>query len=254
MGQKIKVQTCFQDKTFSDEDLKIVEWKLIKVKRNFILSKEIEKNKCSRIYTEQIPHFYEKNKRKPNDVNVIRKNKKILLQYCYSSDTKKIETNVVLDETVNEYEYESSNIVETKSNKLKQKEDELSLSFLSDTESKTFAKFAYREKKIEFNFTLKRKSFESQVGFGYMATANIRPHFLVGFRTEISSKNPIGFVMPGVIFFVKKIDLFLDFKIENSMKTIFGVDYLILNNVKISIYNERANSENRLTAGIKFLF
>lgn len=263
IGQKVKVQTCFQNKTFTDEKLKIVEWKLITVKKNFILSKEIEKNKCSRIYTEQIPHFYEKNKRKPNDVNFIRKNQKILLQYCYSSEPKKTEINLNLNldenKSATEYAYESPNISAAKIKEqdvkeVTEKNDELALSLIADNKSKTFAKIAYREKIMEFGFILKRKSFESQVGFGYMATQTARPHLLFGFRNEVDNKTPIKFLMPGVGFFIKNIDLFLDFKIENSMKTIFEIDYLILNNIKISIYNERVNSENQLGAGIKFLF
>jgi hypothetical protein len=89
--KKLKIQTCFQSKTFSDEELNIKEWEEITVPRGFILSLELEKRKCDQIYTQQIPHFYLKNEKKPKDVNIISIGKNIKIQKCEINPNKKTE-------------------------------------------------------------------------------------------------------------------------------------------------------------------
>lgn len=103
-NKSIVIQSCIQPQKFSDEELNIVEWIDFEVPPKFILSKEIEKNGCSNIYTRQIPHFYLKNNQVPKDVNIFPKGIKVKIQKCNNKALivedefdEKIESNLTTD-------------------------------------------------------------------------------------------------------------------------------------------------------------
>ena len=82
-GKKIRIQNCKQEKTFSDKELSIKEWRKIKVTKGFILSNYIKESGCNEIFHKHIPHFRRKNNiSKYKDLNVLDPGEEYLVQSC----------------------------------------------------------------------------------------------------------------------------------------------------------------------------
>lgn len=242
IGQIVKVQTCYQDETFSDDQLKIIEWEKIKVKRNFILSIELEKNNCKKIYTQQIPHFYLKNKKKPQDVNVIKKNQKIYLQKCFNDKNENVSNTVVIDNSENETVLTNT-----------QSFDEFAVSGTMSNKKNSEIGISYRNKKLEFNGLVRSKNVDLNIGFGYGEA--VRPHILFGFENNTLKQSTQLYIMPGIIFSTKKMDFYINTQIEKTINMRYEIDYELFNDVKISIYNKEIDNLGRLFGlGLKFLF
>lgn len=241
LGQIVKVQTCYQDETFTDDQLKIIEWENIKVKKNFILSIELEKNNCKKIYTQQIPHFYLKNKKKPHDVNVIKKRQKIYLQKCFNDQNESV-SEIVIDDSET-----------TPANSKQQSFDELAISGSISNKKNSEVGISYRNQKIEFNGLVRSKNVDLNFGFGF--GNSIRPHILFGFENNTLKKATQLYIMPGIIFSNKKMDFYINSQIEKTINMRYEIDYELLKDVKISIYNKEIDNLGRLFGlGLKFLF
>lgn len=113
-NQIIKLQTCHQELSFSDDELGIIDWIEYIPPHNFILSNYLYDEKCQKIYTRQIPQFNKKNKL-IYDPNIIFKNQKIYLQKCHYSDLN----NPALISKADNINYENEDFYFKKENKMK---------------------------------------------------------------------------------------------------------------------------------------
>lgn len=250
-GQKVKVQTCYQDELFTDDLLNIERWDLITVQKKFILSKALEKNQCSKIYTKQIPHFYLKNKKKPTDVNIFRIGQKIQLQKCKIDIEEKDVVVDISDEQTSENDSDQRP-------KEKIYTDELAARGILNYKGSADLGLMYKSKKIDMNFYLARHSFELNAGFGFNVSKNIRPHLLIG-RTnadQIQKSSSSYYLMPGVNYTYNNFIFGLNYKIEKSSNFNLEIDYQVLKYMRISFFSDinDVSSEREFGLGLKYLF
>jgi hypothetical protein len=82
ISNNIKIQSCKQEESFSDEELGITSWRKVLVQKGFILSREIDKLGCKDIFSKQIPHMKKKNKLVGRNLNVVGINEELIVQSC----------------------------------------------------------------------------------------------------------------------------------------------------------------------------